>query len=106
MIARFVLPILAAGSGLLSAAEPWTVDAILNIPTVADPQIRPDGRSFAYVRRSLDGAAWRNTVYLESIPSGSPRVISTGTRPRSRALIWRSPIFRRAPEAIFTISCG
>ena len=35
--------------------QPWTVDAILNIPTLGDPQIRPDGRQIAYVRRSLDG---------------------------------------------------
>ena len=39
----FSLPaMLAAGYGLLAATQPWTVDAILNIPTLSDPQVRPD----------------------------------------------------------------
>jgi dipeptidyl aminopeptidase/acylaminoacyl peptidase len=79
---RLVLPILAASCGLLSAAQPWTVDAILNVPTVSDPQIRPDGRSYAYVRRTMEGNQWRNSVYVDSIPSGAARSISAGSRPR------------------------
>ncbi len=79
---RSVLTFLAAGCGLLSAAQPWTVDAILNVPTVSDPQIRPDGRSYAYVRRSLVGDHWRNSVFVDSIPSGTARSISAGSRPR------------------------
>ena len=82
MRARPVLAILTFVCGLLSAAQPWTVDAILNVPTVSDPQIRPDGRAYAYVRRTLAGAQWRNSVYLDSIPSGSARSISAGSRPR------------------------
>src|SRR5262249_50816416 len=57
-------------------------DAILNIPTLADPQIRPDGREFAYVRRGLDGKTWRNVIYVAPIPSGPGREIGTGSHPR------------------------
>jgi Tol biopolymer transport system component len=54
----------------------------LHIPTLGDPQIRPDGRAFAYVLRSLDGNTWRSTVYLAPIPTGAARAVATGTHPR------------------------
>src|SRR5437867_7553265 len=79
----FSLPaVLAACAGQLCAAQPWTVDAILNIPTLSDPQIRPDGRQYAYVRRSLDGKTWRNAVYVAPIPAGAAHEIGRGSRPR------------------------
>ena len=79
----FSLPaMLAAGYGLLAATQPWTVDAILNIPTLSDPQVRPDGQAYAYVRRVLDGAAWRSSVYVNSIPWGKAWAILAGNRPR------------------------
>jgi dipeptidyl aminopeptidase/acylaminoacyl peptidase len=79
----FSLPaMLAAGYSLLAATQPWTVDAILNIPTLSDPQVRPDGQAYAYVRRVLDGTAWRSSVYMNSIPSGKALAISAGNRPR------------------------
>jgi len=74
--------VLAACAGQLCAAQPWTVDAILNIPTLSDPQIRPDGRQYAYVRRSLDGKTWRNAVYVAPIPAGAAQEIARGSRPR------------------------
>ena len=73
---------LLAGGGALFAAQPWTVDAILNIDTLSDPQIRPDGRFYAWVQRSLQGNAWRNTVRMAAIPSGGGKVVARGTRPR------------------------
>src|SRR5260370_13485654 len=66
--------ILLAGSGALFAARPWTVDAILNIDTLSDPQIRPDGQAYAWVQR--------NKVHVASIPSGGAKVVASGTRPR------------------------
>src|ERR1700691_3947203 len=77
-----ILAALAAGCSLLTAAQPWTVDAILNIPTLSDPQIRPDGHAYAYVLRVLDGAEWRSSVYMNSIPSRTAFAIAAGTRPR------------------------
>ena len=73
---------LLAGGGALFGAQPWTVDAILNIPTLSDPQIRPDGQAYAWVQHSLESNAWRNTVRMASIPSGAAKVIASGTRPR------------------------
>src|SRR5437867_12197380 len=65
-----------------SASQPWTIDALLNIPTLSDPQIRPDGQSFAYVRRNAVGNAWRSTIYIASIPSGAAQAVAAGARPR------------------------
>lgn len=73
---------LAGCAGLLGAAQSWSVDALLNIPTLSDPQIRPDGRGFAYVQRSLEGKAWRSTIYIGEIPSRAAQPISAGNRPR------------------------
>ena len=77
-----VLGILLACAGPLVAAQQWTVDALLHIPALSDPQIRPDGRWYAYVRRSLDGNVWRSTVYIAPIPSGAAQAVSAGTHPR------------------------
>src|SRR5205814_3856629 len=44
------------------------------IETLSDPQIRPDGRSYAWVQRK--------TVRVASIPSGGAKVAASGTRPR------------------------
>src|SRR5580704_11716638 len=77
-----VLSLLAAGGGRLHAARPWTVEAILNIPSLSDPQIRPDGRSYAWVQRAPEGKAWRNTVRMATIPSGAVKVVGAGTQPR------------------------
>jgi dipeptidyl aminopeptidase/acylaminoacyl peptidase len=77
-----LLVVFAACAGLGGAAQPWTVDAILNIPTLADPQIRPHGREVAYVRRSLEGKSWRSVIYVAPIPSGPAREIGRGSQPR------------------------
>src|SRR5438876_11965513 len=66
----------------LTAGRPWTVEAILNIPSLGDPQIRPDGRYYAYVQRGLAGAAWWSVVHMAPIGSGAARKVATGARPR------------------------
>src|ERR1041384_6818853 len=64
----------------------------LKLLTLADPQIRPDGQQFAYVRRSLDGKAWRNAIFVAPIPSGAAKQIGADSHPRwspdSRRLAW------------------
>src|SRR6185369_11421372 len=79
---RWMLPIFLSTACSLTAARPWTVDAILNIPVLSDPQIRPDGRYYAYVERSLAGSAWKSAVHMAPIPSGAEREVAAGARPR------------------------
>ena len=81
---------LAAACGLLAAGEQWTVDAILNIPTLSDPQIRPDGclrlhsqepggsvctppsGSPPSLRDLANGCRWLSSSLVASMPYGSP----------------------------------
>ena len=79
---RFLLLLGIIAASVLRGAQPWTVDAILNIPTLSDPQIRPDAGSYAYVRRSLNGDTWRSAVHIAPIPSGEPKMVAVGTHPR------------------------
>src|ERR1051326_9279794 len=87
-----LLVIAASCGNLARAVQPWTIDAILNIPALADPQIRPDGQRFAYVRHSLNGKVGRNVILVAPIPSGAVQEIGTGIHPRwsadSHRLAW------------------
>lgn len=58
----------------LLALTVWTIDALLGLPRVADPQISPDGRLCAYV---VDGA-----VQVQPVASGAAVAIGKGSRPR------------------------
>lgn len=70
--------------GPVAAGQLWTVDAIMNIPTVGDPQISPNGKFFAYTRRKIEKNAWISTVYMATIPSRGAQAISVakGGHPR------------------------
>ena len=50
---------------LLATDRPWTIDAIMALKTISDPQINPDGSKVAYVvraanfqRKSYDSQIW------------------------------------------------
>jgi dipeptidyl aminopeptidase/acylaminoacyl peptidase len=58
------------------------VDAIMNIPTLSDPQISPNGQMVAYTRRSIEGNTWVTSVYAMPVPSGPAQLIAKGTHPR------------------------
>ena len=57
---------------LLFAA--WTIEGLLSLPSLGDPQIRPDGQTYAYVQQGQ--------VYQSPIEGGAPKVVSQGRRPR------------------------
>ncbi len=52
------------------AATEWTIDALINLPVISDPQIRPDGKAYAYVLRELDAAhnKYRTSIRIGPIP--------------------------------------
>ena len=59
----------------LLAAAVWTIDALLQLASPSDPQIRPDGGAFAYV--------YRGAVYTQSLEAGSAAArVASGSRPR------------------------
>ncbi len=51
----------------------WTVDALMNLAAPSDPQLRPDGKRFAYV--------YRGDVYTADI-DGVAAKVAHGSRPR------------------------
>ena len=59
-------------SSLLLAV--WTIDVLLNLPQLNDPQIRPDGKSYAYVQKGK--------VYQAAFDSNSAKLVHDGRRPR------------------------
>ncbi|MBI4169546.1 MAG: hypothetical protein HY510_06385, partial [Acidobacteria bacterium] len=66
--------LLAATRPAIPAAEsgpkPWTVDDILRLRDVSDPQISPDGRWVAFVvsEADYDENALDTDVYLAALP--------------------------------------
>jgi dipeptidyl aminopeptidase/acylaminoacyl peptidase len=82
-----VLSAVAAGKGS-QTAKPFTIDELLKVRRVSDPQLSPDGRWLAYTIADTDKAANKRTtqIYLVSAEGGEPRQItnekqsSTGPR--------------------------
>ena len=60
------------------APRPFTIDDLLKIRRVSDPQISPDGRWIAYTIADTDKAANKRTtqIYLISTDGGEPRGIT------------------------------
>ena len=59
----------------LLAAAVWTVEALLQLASPSDAQIRPDGRAYVY--------ALRGGIHMSALPSSdAARRIASGSRPR------------------------
>jgi dipeptidyl aminopeptidase/acylaminoacyl peptidase len=56
------------------AAAVWTIEALMALPALGDPQIRPDGQAYAFV---LNGE-----VHRADLPSGKPVLVAKAGRPR------------------------
>jgi dipeptidyl aminopeptidase/acylaminoacyl peptidase len=56
------------------AAAVWTIEALMALPGLGDPQMRPDGGAYAYV---LNGE-----VHRADLPNGKPALVAKGNRPR------------------------
>jgi dipeptidyl aminopeptidase/acylaminoacyl peptidase len=76
MAMRILLAVLAlVALATPAAARPWTLDDILALRTVTDPQISPDGRWTAYVVSELnaDGSDYNTDVWLVPTAGGEAR---------------------------------
>jgi dipeptidyl aminopeptidase/acylaminoacyl peptidase len=85
---RVALAVLALGTSTAGVAAPasapnpsFTGDDLFNLSAAADPQISPDGRWIAYVRRSNDVMTdrARATIWLIDVAPGDERPLVTGT---------------------------
>src|SRR5713226_6887667 len=59
-------------------ARPFTIDDLLKVRRVSDPQLSPDGRWIAYTVADTDKSANKRTtqIYLISIDGGDPRQLT------------------------------
>ena len=77
-----VLVILQLTAPLLAAGRPMTIDDLLAVKGVADPQLSPDGSLVVYVVSELDRATDKTTSSLWLVPSsgGQPKQLASHGR--------------------------
>jgi dipeptidyl aminopeptidase/acylaminoacyl peptidase len=73
-----MLPLGSALARQQQPARPFSIEDLLKIRRVADPQISPDGRWIAYTIADTDKDANKRTtqIYLISINGGEPRMLT------------------------------
>jgi len=80
--------ILSSRAWLFAADKPWTMDAIMALKNISDPQISPDGSKVAYVVRSANfqRKAYDSQIWVVSISGGTPQPLKSShvsdSRPR------------------------
>jgi dipeptidyl aminopeptidase/acylaminoacyl peptidase len=74
LVLQLVAPLLAAG-------RPMTIDDLLAVKGVSDPQLSPDGSLIVYVVSELDRATEKSTTSLWLVPAsgGDPKRLTTTT---------------------------
>jgi dipeptidyl aminopeptidase/acylaminoacyl peptidase len=77
-----LLLVLAANAGAQQGARPFTIDELLKVRRVGDPQVSPDGRTVAYQIGFPDVAANKviTQIFIVPIEGGSPRQLTTGDK--------------------------
>ena len=71
--------VLSLGNAVLVNRRPMTIDDLLAIKSVSDPQISPDGESVVYVVSELDRATDKtdSTLWLIPTAGGEPKQLTT-----------------------------
>ena len=75
LLTIIVLSLASAAAKVQQQPRPFTIDDLLKIRRVSDPQLSPDGRWIAYTIADTDKAANKRTtqIYLISTDGGEPR---------------------------------
>jgi len=65
-------------AGAARAADPFTLEAFLETPTLTAPAVSPDGKRVAYLKRWRDLAADKNRreIWLADVAGGEPRLVT------------------------------
>jgi dipeptidyl aminopeptidase/acylaminoacyl peptidase len=71
--------LLAIALPALGGGRPMTVDDLLAVKTVSDPQVSPDGKLVAYVVSEIDRATDKSNsdIWLVAMAGGDPRRLTT-----------------------------
>src|ERR1041384_65245 len=89
---RFVALVVVLLVGLCSLAaaqnRTYTIEDLLKVRRVGDPQVSPDGKHVAYTVGDVNYDANRvvNQIYVTSIEGGNPKQLTTGDRSLSAPL--------------------
>lgn len=80
-IVAFLLVLLALSTSSMAQANRFTVQELLKVRRVGDPQISPDGRTVAFTIGDVNKDANRvvTQIYTVSIDGGAPRALTNGT---------------------------
>jgi dipeptidyl aminopeptidase/acylaminoacyl peptidase len=80
-----ILIALAAASAALAQSKPLTINELLKIRRVGDPQLSPDGRWVAYTISDLNWDANRRVtqIYLVSVDGGEPKQLTNAPQSSS-----------------------
>src|SRR5690349_2995555 len=64
---------------LFADGKPWTMDAIMALKTISDPQISPDGTKVAYVVRSANfqRKGYDSQIWVVSTSGGTPQPLKS-----------------------------
>jgi dipeptidyl aminopeptidase/acylaminoacyl peptidase len=75
------LAFLALVSPLFAAGRAMTIDDLLGVKSVSDPQVSPDGKAVVYVMSELDRSTDKSNSDLYLIPTagGEPKRLTTST---------------------------
>src|SRR5215467_2959096 len=82
----FLLPILLFLLSVSAFAQtPFTINDLLNVKRVGDPQLSPDGRTVLYTIGVVDKDANRvvTQIYSVSVDGGPPRQVTSGNASNS-----------------------
>src|SRR5258705_8601504 len=71
--------ILSSRVPLFPADKPWTMDAIMALKSISDPQISPDGSKVAYVVRSpnFQRKGYDSQIWVVSTSGGAPQPLKS-----------------------------
>src|SRR5256714_14187546 len=73
---------LASVAHARQAAQSFTINELINVRRVSDPQVSPDGNWIAYTIADTDKAANKRTTqsYRGPIEGGEPRALTSGDK--------------------------
>ena len=83
-LALGLLAALALASPLLAAGRPMTIDDLLAVKSVSDPQVSPDGTLVAYVVSEIDRETDKSNtdIWVVPVAGGDPKRLTTSAGQR------------------------
>lgn len=84
-VAISILVLALASMAVAQGNRPFTIEELMKVRRVADPQVSPDGKTVAFTIGDVnfDGNRVLNQIYVVSIAGGEPKQLTSGERSAS-----------------------